>query len=79
MIPNDKNFSKEFSSVIKDLDGVLEKNKSSNSATVSLAFTSILTRFLIKTAPNDFVIIQTLFAPYLETRNQQIKNEIKKG
>ena len=27
MIPQDKNFKKDFSAVLKDLDGVLEKHK----------------------------------------------------
>jgi uncharacterized protein YejL (UPF0352 family) len=78
MIPQDKNFNKDFSAVLKDLDSVLEKHKKVQSATVSLAMTSVLTRFLIKTAPNDFAIIKVLFEPYLLTRNQQVE-EAKKS
>ena len=77
MIPQDKNFNKDFSAVLQDLDSVLEKHKKVQSATVSLAMTSVLTRFLIKTAPNDFTIIKVLFEPYLATRNQQVEDAKK--
>lgn len=77
MIPQDKNFKKDFSAVLKDLDSVLEKHQDKQSATVSLAMTSVLTRFLIKTAPNDFAIIKVLFEPYLTTRNQQVEEANK--
>ena len=77
MIPQDKNFKKDFSAVLKDLDGVLEKHKDKQSATVSLAMASVLTRFLFKTAPNDFAVISILLEPYLTTRNQQIEDAKK--
>ncbi len=79
MIPNDKNFKEDFQQVLKSLDGVLQDNIKVNSATFGLALTTFLTHHLMKTAPNDFVIIQTLFAPYLETRRKQIDEEAKKG
>lgn len=78
MIANDPNFKEDFQKVIKTLDGVLKDNAKVHSATFGLALTTFLTHHLMKTAPNDFVIIQTLFAPYLEARNQQIRNETKK-
>ena len=75
MIPQDKNFKKDFSVVLQSLDGLLKKHKKVNSATFALALSTFLTRHLMITSPNDFVIIQTLIAPYLETRRKQIFNE----
>ncbi len=78
MIPQDKNFNKDFSAVLHDLDDVLKKHSKVSSATFSLAISTFLTRHLIKTAPNDFAIIKVLFEPYLVTRNQQVE-EAKKS
>ena len=78
MIPQDKNFSKEFSAIIKSLDDLLKKHKKVNSATFALALSTFLTRHLMITSPNDFVIIQTLMAPYLEARRKQISDAQKK-
>jgi ketopantoate hydroxymethyltransferase len=77
MIPQDKNFKKDFSAVLKDLDSVLAKHKDKQSATVSLAMSSVLTRYLFKTAPNDFAVINILLEPYLTTRNQQVEDAKK--
>ena len=78
MIPDDPNFKEDFGKVLKSLDGLLKKNKQVNSATFSLALSTFLTRHLMITSPIDFVIIQTLMAPYLETRRKQIFDEKKK-
>tara|TARA_R100001594_G_scaffold122221_1_gene158315 strand:- start:4624 stop:4869 length:246 start_codon:yes stop_codon:yes gene_type:complete len=78
MIPDDPNFKKDFSAVLQSLDDLLKKHKKVNSATFSIALSTFLTRHLMITSPNDFVIIQTLMAPYLETRRKQISDEQKK-
>jgi len=78
MIPSDPNFKKDFSAVLQSLDDLLKKHKKVNSATFSLALSTFLTRHLMVTSPNDFIIIQTLIAPYLETRRKQIFDEKKK-
>ena len=61
MIPQDKNFKKDFSAVLLDLDDVLKKHSKVSSVTFALAISTFLTRHLIKTAPNDYSVISILF------------------
>jgi len=77
MIPQDKNFKKDFSAVLLDLDDVLKKHSKVSSVTFALAISTFLTRHLIKTAPNDYSVISILLEPYFATRKQQIQDAKK--
>ena len=70
--------TKEFSAILKDLDGVLKKNKKASAYSFSMALTTFLTRHLMATAPNDFMIVSVLLEPYLVTRKKQIFDEQNK-
>lgn len=78
MIPQDKNFEQDFPAVLRDLDDVLKKHSTVNSATFSVAISTFLTRHLISTAPNDYVIVSILLEPYFATRKKQIDDAKKK-